>query len=130
MTTAHTPTPWTLGPWIESDGHRVYALIGRGKDQIASVSVYGKRQHSGEVAGRALKYGGHQRTIAEPIAEADAAHIVRCVNSHDALVAALDALSLAAYGAVNAPGVAKYQDAFESAQVQARAALAAAKGEA
>lgn len=39
------------------------------------------------------------------------------------LEAALDALSLAAYGAVNAPGVAKYAEAFESAQVNARAAL-------
>jgi len=126
MTTAHTPTPWTLGPWIESDGHRVYALIGRGKDQIASVSVYGKRQHSGEVAGRALKNGGHQRTIAEPIAEADAAHIVRCVNSHDALVAALRVIT----GHVESLTSGSRDMLTANIVAEARAALAATKGEA
>jgi hypothetical protein len=40
------------------------------------------------------------------------------------LYEALDALSLAAYGAVNAPGVEKYLAAFHTAQQRARAALA------
>ena len=61
----HTPTPWTVG--IKYD---TFVEITNGSKTIATV-------------GEANIY---------PQIEADANHIVRCVNTHDALVEALRAL--------------------------------------
>lgn len=66
--TAHTPTPWTTGKGTvtiraNTDGDKAF---------IATTRTHG---------------GYHQRD--DDTCAANAAHIVRCVNAHDALVAAL-----------------------------------------
>jgi hypothetical protein len=67
MTTSHTPTPWRNGDKYGED-------IFSGVDRIAVATEHPYRP------GEAI------------VAVANAAHIVRCVNAHDDLVAALKAL--------------------------------------
>ena len=59
------------------------------------------------------------------VSEANAAHIVRCVNAHDGLVEALEALSFTFAVEVTAAG--HFSDLNMKLIEQARAALAAAK---
>jgi hypothetical protein len=54
---------------------------------------------------------------------ADAAHIVRCVNAHDELVAALEAIDFA-YQIPNAKGEMDDRDCMDRMHAIARAALA------
>ncbi len=65
-------------------------------------------------------------------AQANAAHIVRCVNSHDALVEALEALEvLVALNEDSGPfGGELYHDRVDRAWDRARAAIAKAIGDA
>lgn len=65
----HTPTPWGIGPYGEvfQDKGEFYGL----RDRV-------------ELTGFSLTTGA-----ANPEAVANTEHIVRCVNSHDALVQAL-----------------------------------------
>lgn len=105
---AHTPTPWHV-----NDADESHVIIQDDKGEyVAHVADPYFSVASGKCAKRA-------------------AHIVRCVNAHDALVAALkrlvenveaadDPLSLMHYLAVVAPDTEVW--------VQARAALAQAEG--
>jgi hypothetical protein len=61
----HTPTPWKIG--TDSEGHQPMVYSERGHE-ILICSLY-------------------SRSVAE--AQANAAHIVKCVNGHEALVEAL-----------------------------------------
>jgi hypothetical protein len=115
-TQKHTPTPWTAGEWITGhDGHYVYSLIfGAGK-RVASVSVYGTRK-DGSDAGKPARFGGTRPTYTEEEVDANRAFIVRAVNAHDQLVAALqNALSAmgraGANADVNHPQRAAWEDA-------------------
>src|SRR5208282_3626924 len=103
MTTkqAHTPTPWQVN--LTSPNAGTFKLTDADGEFISYLAR--SRYHDDRE---------------DPEAEADAAHIVHCVNTHDALVAALRSLH-DAWGA-DSKTVSK-------ALVEARAALAAAEGD-
>lgn len=73
-TTTHTPTPWTY----KKEAHRLCTFTTieteSGRSIVGTTGYFSNRD--GEVSGPCIR-------------EEDAAHIVRCVNAHDALVAAL-----------------------------------------
>jgi hypothetical protein len=94
----HTPTPWHIGSKVPNF---IYARDGL--DIIAQCD------------------SANESTRAEE--NANAAHIVRCVNAHDALVAALDNL-------LNVDrSDPDFCETVERYERQARAALKLAKGE-
>lgn len=76
-TTTHTPTPWSVEP------HAVYgtAIISKGGAVIAAIRPYENMTNRSE-------YPSVQCSV-EQWSREDAAHIVACVNAHDALVAVL-----------------------------------------
>ncbi len=98
MSAAHTPTPWHLGHGENRD-RSYFSIAGKNPDgswrQIAGCD---------HPSAQSVQHG------ANPLreqAEANAAHIVRCVNAHDDLVETLrklishrDDLCLADYPAV------------------------------
>tara|TARA_R110000868_G_scaffold151523_2_gene376051 strand:+ start:499 stop:807 length:309 start_codon:yes stop_codon:yes gene_type:complete len=100
----HTKTPWQVAAQGKIEGLN-----------FAGCRVKSIVQHSDSAAGSITT------TVAEIIGEDDAAHIVRCVNSHDALVAALEL--------VLEYRVPKINPLSDAAILSARAALALARGE-
>ena len=107
MTTAHTPTPWHS---YEKSGVPTEVLVrwrvGNPRFCIAGIALSGDSR----------------------IDEANAAHIVACVNAHDALVARVAELEAALREAVKV--ICTYQDgtpgqiAASATVTKARAALA------
>ena len=108
----HTPTPWRVSQEMYGiDNMRVEGVEAQREGYVEPVANCG--------------YGAG---CAE-----NAAHIVKCVNAHDALVEALEALmpyvprSWVAYTGINlSPALLDSPDA--QAAIKARAALALAKG--
>jgi hypothetical protein len=96
----HTPTPWQIGSKVPNF---IYARDGL--DIIAQCDSW------------------NESTRAEE--NANAAHIVRCVNAHDALVAALELCDGYLTDAMRLREHARTREVWESA----RAALKLAKGE-
>lgn len=106
--TQHTATEWRVGPTISPVEGPHYATITDGSSRVADV---------------------YAEFSSIPEMEANAAFIVRCVNSHDALVKALEDMLRAVNdciedGSLDADAVKKHDST-----IQARAALALAKGE-
>lgn len=98
---AHTPTPWVL---VHPVGDEKPSIVNMTAD--AKVDYY-----IAEMIGNYKAAG------------ADAAHIVRCVNAHDELVAALSDL----LSEVNAAGLGSAKDfGWPAVTAAARAALAKA----
>ena len=101
MTTNHTPAPWYADTELAT-----CAVLPAGTDdwRFAVAVCQPPNYHPSGIA------------AANAESRANAAHIVRCVNAHDELVAALQrcATALALYGQPSAEGAVK----------QARAALA------
>lgn len=99
----HTPTPWKLG----SSG--LIILAGEG-DKCHTVA------------------GTHQ-ALYNSQKEIDAAHIVHCVNNHDALCAALEGLLVAQNDMIHASDYLPSDKSrnLESAKYAARAVLAKVK---
>jgi hypothetical protein len=105
---AHTPTPWRYET-EHTYGH---------------ATVYGKGRKSGQHKQHVAQvWSGGERSMR--VAEANAAIIVRAVNAHDELVAALSALL--DYCAGNVPYFGDKGDASREAFDRACAALAKAE---
>lgn len=101
----HTATPWD---------YFVGNANGRGLVRI-------------EAASESADAGSHIASMARgAVSEANAAHIVRCVNNFDALV---EALKLIAAQDQGCGGRVTEAEAWRSAQSIARAALSAARSE-
>jgi hypothetical protein len=78
----HTPTPWSTGIYGRISGdHQHLGMHGAVCTFVATC----KDPDIGQD-----RQNWENRETWAPKAEANAAHIVRCVNSHDALVAALE----------------------------------------
>lgn len=99
--TEHTPTPW------RADWRDIYDSNG---DKICTFSEYNPQWEDDETFVRS---------------EANASHIVRCVNSHDALVKALEDM----VDNFNEEKLEWMVSAEKGAVANARAAIAAAKEE-
>lgn len=89
----HTPTPWRVDP------KRALRVVAGEDDTVATTGQQGNMRDQWE---------------------ANAAHIVLCVNSHDALVEALTKI-------LNCPGDVNIQPALNYIRETARAALAKAR---
>lgn len=110
MTTKHTPTPWEVFDTLDSDDDDVLPVI-------------------------ELRHGNSYVATVNDMPDAD--HIVRCVNVHDELVAALRELSAACEyvapiaGAVATKSTVKHlrnAGRFMAACAAARVALAKVEG--
>lgn len=99
MSAIHTSTPWSVNQW-STDETRLY---------------FGVRGD----AGLGCTFRGAD-------AEANAAHIVRCVNNHDALVEALRRADAVLFTTSPPPGRVAYFESARDAIAQALAAAGAA----
>jgi hypothetical protein len=114
MTTQHTPGPWRIEPPEPTHFH--YRIFGRRNPE---------------------RGGENAHFVAHVSGDADAAFIVRAVNSHHDLLAALEAATawledLVCEKAINGDSAAQaiWEDGVFTADLDAaRAAIAAAKGE-
>ena len=110
MASEHSPLPWVVGrPDVDGDARYSYGI--RDREDWVLADVLTTCAYS-DAAGREL-------------AEANAEFIVRCVNSHEALVAALKGLhdDIAEYARINNLG------GFDNHWMKAaRAALTLAEG--
>jgi len=109
----HTPTPWSV--------KHFKGTIDRNESYPVIVPGYEHYRSGWQVP--ANLYGTHPERI-----EADAAYIIRCVNAHEKLVAALDAIlavdnSDDKYGEPNDAETAFIEDAVEMRSI-AKTALA------
>ena len=90
----HTPVPWECGPEIDSDSRLVYIPIRSQSTRIATTGVYG-RKPNGKTTGKLYSdecgIKRHPPHITADECRANAEHIVRCVNSHDGLLASCEA---------------------------------------
>jgi hypothetical protein len=106
----HTPTPWY---W---DGQRYI------REESTDAPLARMQDDDGHINPRERK---------SLPADANAAHVLKCVNLHDELVAALERM-VAAYGGVtdmvSRDGERYQSDGAECAELAARAAIAKAKG--
>ena len=124
MNAARTPGPWEL---IEANEHHGPFIIGETGD-VCDLYVMTRPGFA------STRNGGPSKPHHFANAEANAAFIVRAVNCHDELLAALKALhheaghlckQLAARGLPGVPG-----DTVDRVMEQARAAIAKAEGDA
>lgn len=110
MKTAHTPTPYRYEAMDNQYGYRIYA---------------GEKQKLRIVATCTAPHGGAGIETMTPKAKANAAFIVRAVNSHDELVSILQKLT---------DNAKKYTgvriDSIDQLFKEAEAILAKAKGDA
>lgn len=107
---SHTPTPWLYTPHAATIGGVIWHQFGMAPVLIAS--IYSDTNKSGIGAGET---------------EANAAHIVRCVNAHDKLVAALRDLCERDWAYIGGDADTGNPDSLYSRVKRARAALAEAE---
>lgn len=128
MPDQHTPTPWYYAPAMQTGLTRPYE-----KFDIYHVTPPDRNNSYGvDTGSRKVFLGMIRSRPSKSETEANAAFIVRAVNSHDALVEALEGLRSWAAEAQKRLPVETWADLESHGTVQildATAALALAKGE-
>lgn len=123
--TKHTPTPWYYAPAMQTGLTRpyekfdIYHVTPPDRDNSYGINTGGRKVFLGMIRSRPSKSE----------TEANAAFIVRAVNSHDALVEALEDIIHAAFEHGNKGLSGKTLDPDGELLGAAKEALALAKGE-
>ena len=101
----HTPTPWAVEPRQWDQGASL-AIVAPENGYIVAIIPFDEDiQEVDEPDGDTV--------IRHPDEEPNAAHIVRCVNSHEALLKALNDIDLRVTQATIASGIVKQKDRTE-----------------
>lgn len=111
--TAHTPTPWRIYHLGNREGTAISGNVPTSENLATHKRIDSRILYGGDIA---FCYGDQHET--------DAAHIVRCVNAHDALVADNERLRAALRDCVAELEAYEQDRAQRDMCARARAALA------